>query len=114
VVYGRSGFWPLFLLFLLPGVPKDLLCYIAGLTPMHVVTFLFISAIGRFPGVVLSCILGEGLAERNWKMFGLSTGVTLVLLGIVYLFRVPLEHFRRTYLMTKEERNRLSIPSPRL
>src|SRR4051794_6316979 len=30
VVYGQSGFWPMFLLFLLPGIPKDLLCYIAG------------------------------------------------------------------------------------
>src|SRR5712692_4643670 len=45
-------------LFCIPGIPKDLLCYIAGLTPMPVVTFLLISTIGRFPGVFLSSLFG--------------------------------------------------------
>jgi uncharacterized membrane protein YdjX (TVP38/TMEM64 family) len=112
LVYGKSGFWPMFVLFLLPGVPKDLLCYIAGLTPMHVVTFVLISTIGRFPGVMLSCILGEGLAERNWTTFGLSAGITVVLLGIVYLFRDPIEQFRKTHLVTKEETALLGTPRP--
>jgi len=110
VVYGKSGFWPMFVLFLLPGIPKDLLCYIAGLTPMHVVTFLLISIIGRFPGVILSCLLGAGLAERNWKAFGLTTAITLGLIGIAYLFRERIERFRKTYLVTEEETELLGTP----
>src|SRR5262245_39552290 len=62
LLYGKSGFWPLLLLFLLPGVPKDLLCYLAGLTPMHAVTFLVISTIARFPGTLFSSIFGDSLA----------------------------------------------------
>lgn len=112
LVYGKSGFWPMFLLFLLPGIPKDVLCYIAGLTPMHIVTFVLISTIGRFPGVLLSAILGDGLAERNWKTFGLSAGITAGLIGLVYLFREPIERFRKTYLVTEEETELLGTPRP--
>jgi uncharacterized membrane protein YdjX (TVP38/TMEM64 family) len=112
LVYGKSGFWPMFVLFLLPGIPKDLLCYIAGLTPMHMVTFVLISTVGRFPGVILSCILGAGLAERNWKTFGLSAGIAVALIGIVYLFRAPIEQFRKTHLVTKEETEMLGTPRP--
>jgi uncharacterized membrane protein YdjX (TVP38/TMEM64 family) len=112
LVYGKSGFWPMFLLFLLPGIPKDILCYIAGLTPMHVVTFVLISAIGRFPGVFLSCVLGEGLAEHSWTTLGLSAGITVGLLGLVYLFRGPIERFRKNHLVTKEETELLGTPRP--
>ena len=98
LVYGKSGFWPLLLLFVLPGIPKDLLCYVAGLTPMPVGTFLVISTIGRFPGVFLSSLFGKGVAERSWTVVGLSIGSTLGLLGIVALLRTPIERFRRQYL----------------
>lgn len=113
LVYGKSGFWPMFVLFLLPGIPKDVLCYIAGLTPMHVVTFVLVSTLGRFPGVLLSCVLGEGLAEHNWTTLGLSAGITVGLLGLVYLFRDPIERFRKKHLVTKEETELLGTPRPR-
>lgn len=111
LVYGKSGFWPMFILFLVPGVPKDLLCYIAGLTPMHVVTFVTISTIGRFPGVLLSSIFGDGLAERSWTTVGLSTVIALGFIGIVYLFRKPIERFRRTHLVTEDEKDLQELPS---
>src|SRR5882724_8166492 len=38
------------LLFIIPGFPKDYLCYILGLTGMNLVTFLIVSTIGRMPG----------------------------------------------------------------
>jgi uncharacterized membrane protein YdjX (TVP38/TMEM64 family) len=104
LVYGKSGFWPMFILFLIPGIPKDLLCYVAGLTPMHVVTFIVISTVGRFPGVLLSSIFGDGLAERDWTTVGLSTSIALGLVGIVYLFREPIDRFRRKHLTTEEEK----------
>jgi uncharacterized membrane protein YdjX (TVP38/TMEM64 family) len=98
LIYGKSGGWPLFPLFVLPGIPKDLLCYIAGLTPMPVGTFLVISTLGRFPGVFLSSLFGNGVAERSWTVIGVSIGVTLGLLGIVALVRTPIARFRRQYL----------------
>ncbi|MBM4440596.1 MAG: TVP38/TMEM64 family protein [Candidatus Rokubacteria bacterium] len=98
LVYGRSGFWPMFILFLIPGIPKDLLCYVAGMTPMPLGTFLFINTVGRFPGVFLSSILGSGLAERDWMAVAVSAGVTAAVLLGVYAFRRPIERFRQRYL----------------
>jgi len=77
---------------------------------MHVMTFLAISTIGRFPGVLLSSLFGDSLAERDWTAVGLSTGITLGLLVIVYLLRAPLERFRRQYLMTEKEKALLKTP----
>jgi uncharacterized membrane protein YdjX (TVP38/TMEM64 family) len=109
LVYGKAGCWPMFLLFVLPGIPKDLLCYIASLTPMPVATFLVISTIGRFPGVFLSSLFGDGLAERDWTVVGLSTGIILGLVGIVYLLRVPIERFRRQYMALQHPMIRLEV-----
>jgi uncharacterized membrane protein YdjX (TVP38/TMEM64 family) len=107
LVYGKFGFWSMLLLFLLPGVPKDLLCYVAGLTPMPVVTFLVISTIARFPGVLFSSIFGDSLAERDWHAVGISTAMALGLIGLVYGLRGPIEQFRTQYLVTKDERDLL-------
>lgn len=104
-VYGKSGFWPMFILFLIPGIPKDLLCYVAGLTPMHVVTFVIISTVGRFPGVMLSSLFGMGVAAHDWKSLSAFIGVTFVLLGLVYLMRNPIERFREKHLVTTEEKD---------
>jgi uncharacterized membrane protein YdjX (TVP38/TMEM64 family) len=98
LVYGRSGFWPLFVLFLIPGVPKDLLCYVAGMSPMPVRTFLAIVTVGRFPGVLLSTLFGGGLASRDWSTVAISAGLTAAVLVSVYLFRRPIERFRERYL----------------
>lgn len=103
LVYGKSGFWPMLILFLIPGIPKDLLCYVAGLTPMHVVTFVIISTLGRFPGVLLSSIFGDSLAERNWTTVSLSIVIALGFIGILYRLREPIARFRCKYLLTEDE-----------
>jgi uncharacterized membrane protein YdjX (TVP38/TMEM64 family) len=94
----RAGVFPLFVLFLVPGLPKDLLCYVAGVTSMHVVSFLVVSMVGRLPGVVLSSVFGSGLAERDWTTVGISGGLSLVLLAAVWLFRRPIQRLQRRWL----------------
>jgi uncharacterized membrane protein YdjX (TVP38/TMEM64 family) len=51
---GHEGTILSFLLFLIPGFPKDALCYLLGLTPMHTGIFLIISTIGRVPGTLMA------------------------------------------------------------
>lgn len=54
-----------FILFLIPGVPKDVLTYIAPLTKIKPIPFLVISLIGRMPAIILSTVFGANLSEGN-------------------------------------------------
>jgi len=55
-------------LFLMPGTPKDLLVYIAGILPLKPLNFLVISSFARFPSVISSTIVGDMLLEKNYKI----------------------------------------------
>lgn len=52
-----------FVLFLIPGLPKDVFTYLVPLTDMKMKTFLLLSNIGRIPGVVVSTYAADGLME---------------------------------------------------
>lgn len=54
-----------FLLHLVPGTPKDLVCYLAGLTPMPLGRFLALSAVARIPSVISSTFAGAAVGSGN-------------------------------------------------
>ena len=58
----------LFLLFLIPGTPKDLLSYFAGLTRIKLSHWIFICGVGRFPAIFLSCISGSALSTAQYEL----------------------------------------------
>ncbi len=68
-----------FLVFFIPGTPKDLLCYVMGLTKIRFSTFLVITAVARVPSVITSTLAGGALGERNYLTAAIVFGVTLVL-----------------------------------
>ncbi|HET6451613.1 MAG TPA: VTT domain-containing protein [Spirochaetia bacterium] len=68
-----------FLLFLIPGVPKDILCYIAGLTPMGFFFFLGVSIVGRLPGIVGSSMIGGAARSSRWVALGVLSVAAIVL-----------------------------------
>ena len=74
----------IFLLFFIPGTPKDLFTYFAGLTRIRLHEFLIISLIARIPTVVSSTIGGDMIQERAYGkaiLLFLITGA-VSLLGI--------------------------------
>ena len=75
-----------FILFLLPGFPKDALCYILGLTPMHVGIFLFISTIGRIPGTLMATLQGAKAFEHQYKLFWLLLGISGFVILAFYVY----------------------------
>jgi uncharacterized membrane protein YdjX (TVP38/TMEM64 family) len=60
-----KGTFVLFIIFLLPAFPDDLICYLAGLTKIPIRTLILISLAGRLPGYLLLSFTGEGLAADN-------------------------------------------------
>ena len=75
--------WIMLILFLIPGTPKDLLVYIAGLLPLKPVRFILISTFARFPSVISSTFAGNSLVNGNWKFSVLIYLVTFIIVGIV-------------------------------
>lgn len=71
----------IFLIFFIPGTPKDLVTYFVGLTDIKLGNFLLISLIARFPSVVSSTFGGHLLGEREYLWAILLYGVT----GVVSL-----------------------------
>lgn len=55
----------LYLLFFLPGMPKDLLTYIGPFLPLKPGEFLFICTLARFPCLLASTVAGDSLFEGN-------------------------------------------------
>ena len=75
-----------FILFLIPGFPKDALCYILGLTPMHLGIFLIISTIGRIPGTLMACLQGGKAFEHQYKTFLVLLGISGLVLLVFFIY----------------------------
>ena len=57
-----------FILFLIPGLPKDTLTYIVPLSNITLKNFLVLSTIGRIPGMVASTLIGSSITDANWPL----------------------------------------------
>lgn len=73
------------ILFLLPGTPKDLLVYIAGLLPIKPSRFILISTFARFPSVISSTIVGSKIMDGNVKIIVMVYVATFILTGLIIL-----------------------------
>jgi len=89
---GHEGVILSFLLFLIPGFPKDALCYILGLTPMHLGIFLIISTIGRIPGTLMATLQGAKAFDHQYKPFLFLLGVSALVILAFYIYHEKIHH----------------------
>ena len=68
-----------FILFLIPGTPKDLLTYLVGLTPMRLLPFLAITTLARIPSVVSSAVTGSFAQRGHYRAAVITYAVTIVI-----------------------------------
>lgn len=74
----------IFFIFLIPGTPKDVLSYAAGITPIKLLPFLLVSGVARLPSVISSTIGGSYLGIKNYTMAAAVFIVTLLVSGILF------------------------------
>jgi len=77
----------MFVLFLIPGIPKDALIYICGLTPVKPLRFFLICTIARFPGLWGSAYIGANLQKKAYLTVWIMSGIALVLFVTGILFK---------------------------
>ena len=75
-----------FMVFLIPGTPKDLLCYFVGLTDIRIRDWMLISFFARIPSVITSTIGGNALGEKNYVFAAAIFAATLLISIIGILF----------------------------
>ena len=66
------------LIFMLPGTPKDLLCYFAGLTDIKLPILLIICSLGRLPSIITSTAGGDALGEESYLFAVIIFAATLL------------------------------------
>ena len=76
----------IFILFFIPGTPKDVLTYVVPLAPISPLKYLLISTFARIPSIITSTLLGDRLAEGDWLIAALVFALTAIisLLGIIF------------------------------
>ena len=84
-----------FLLFLLPGFPKDYLCYVLGLSRMELGTFLIISTLGRMPGTYLLTLQGASIRSHQYSMAVIVAVISVVAIFLGYVYRDILFNWTR-------------------
>jgi len=99
-----------FLLFVIPGIPKDILCYVAGLSPMRFVFFAGLSFLGRLPGIVGSAVIGNAAAGERWLLVGIIGGAAVILFVIGFLLRDPIVKFIARFSGSRTEKNPPTLP----
>lgn len=77
----------IFLLFLIPGVPKDILVYIAGLTPIKPVLFFMIVLIARLPAMIGSAFIGARIESGNYIVVIIVAAAAGILFVIGLIFK---------------------------
>lgn len=75
-----------FILFFIPGTPKDALTYIAPLAPIPAVSYFLITTFARIPSIVTSTILGDSIANGNYILAIFVFAITALIssLGIIF------------------------------
>ena len=93
------------LLFLIPGVPKDILTYMAGLTPIKPLRFFAIITIGRLPALLASSIIGSNTQKGNYLLVVILSAVALILFAVGIVFKDKVIHKLHRLTRSGEEKN---------
>jgi len=86
----RGGLWNFLVIFILPGLPDDAVCFVAGLTRLSLWKLMVMMFIGRLPGMAVLCFVGSSAGEgasEGYVVFAVAMGASLVL----WLFSEELE-----------------------
>jgi hypothetical protein len=87
-----------FLIYLTPGIPKDVVSYAAGISSMRLRPFLMLSLVGRLPGMIASLLIGKQIFEGDYHIAIIIAAIAAVafILGLIFRKRL-MEKFDKVY-----------------
>lgn len=96
----------IFLLYLIPGFPKDMLAYAAGVSRMRFTTFIVLSMVGRLPSMTMSLLMGGMLERRNYTGAVILAIFVVIICFICFLKRNALMGLADIYYEKLNNKNR--------
>jgi uncharacterized membrane protein YdjX (TVP38/TMEM64 family) len=81
------GTFVFFLIFLIPGLPDDVVAYVAGLTSIPIKRLMVMAVVGRLPAVVVTNMLGAGLGEDDIRPVLVIVLITVMVLAAIAIKR---------------------------
>ena len=87
VLLQANGLYAMFIVFLLPGFPKDVASYVVGVSPMPFRAFFLVTQLARLPGTILLCYTGGALASRDWLIIVILAAFSVIMSGLGYRYR---------------------------
>ena len=102
----HKGAFLVFILFLIPGFPKDILCYILGLGHLSTREFLAISTVGRFAGTVLLTVGGSYLRHQQYYRFSVLLGIAVIVVFLVMVNKEKMERVFRIWHISSRRKAR--------
>lgn len=86
-IFGKRASFILFMIYLIPGLPDDVVCYVAGLTDVPIKKLILLFGLGRLPAVIVTNYVGQGLGDGDWTAVFIVAAVAVVAFLIAYLKR---------------------------
>ena len=76
-----------FIVYLIPGLPKDIVCYLFGISPMPLWVFALVSGLGRIPGTWVLSAQGAHTAAGDYMHAILVTAIAVAVALPLYYYR---------------------------
>ena len=88
-----KGYTLCFILYLIPGIPKDILCYVGGASEIRFLPFLIISMAGRLPGLIGSIAMGSLVDSGRYTAAIVILGIACIICVLGFIYRNKLSEF---------------------
>jgi len=89
----KRALFIIFMLYLIPGLPKDPIGYAVGLSKVKFVRFLFIALIGRSPAMMMTIMVGSMLNKGNYTGVIILSVIVIIICIIVLLYHKNIMSF---------------------
>ena len=83
----RQAYTIVFFLYLIPGLPKDMISYAAGASEMRFNPFLLLSAVGRLPGMIGCLLMGTMVENGNYTGVIILAILAVIACGLCLFYR---------------------------
>jgi uncharacterized membrane protein YdjX (TVP38/TMEM64 family) len=100
LVNSKKGMIIIFLIYLIPGLPKEGLGYVVGLSKIRLWPFLLMMLVGRTPALMVSVIIGSMYDHDSYTAIIIISAIAVILCVLAVIYRKKImqkvdDHFDR-------------------